>query len=381
MQDGSPCNSLPIIRPTLPALDKIMALLGESWDSGVVTVGRLVREIEDEARQATNTAEAVAVSNCTNALMLAWRALGLPPDGEVICPSFTFAATAHAIAWNGLVPVFVDCLPGTLVIDPAEVEKAIGSRTVAICPVYIFGLPPDMDALDEVGRRHGLPVVYDSAQGLGATYIKSSAGSFGTAECFSMSPTKVVTAVEGGLVTTNDAGLAAKLRSLRDYGKALEGPLAGEDMARVGLSARMSELHAAVGLLSLRRRQELVAARARLVGIYREELGALPGCSVQEFPADRTSSGNYFVLFVGEGARASRDELKAALAEQGIQTKRYFFPAVHEQTGQRQHPMRILGDLPNTALASRTGLALPLYSHMTSDEQHRVISAVHETLG
>jgi dTDP-4-amino-4,6-dideoxygalactose transaminase len=227
---------LPIIRPTLPPLDEVAALLSESWDSGVVTVGRLVRELEEEARRATGAAHAVAVANCTSALILTWRALSLPAGGEVICPSFTFAATAHAITWTGLTPVFVDCLPGTLAVDPAEVEKALSPETVAVCPVHIFGLPSDVDALDDIGRRRGLPVVYDSAQGLGATHRGRPAGGFGTAECFSMSPTKVVTAVEGGLVTTNDAALAAKLRSLRDYGKALEGPLAVEDMADIGLS-------------------------------------------------------------------------------------------------------------------------------------------------
>jgi dTDP-4-amino-4,6-dideoxygalactose transaminase len=372
--------SLPIIRPTLPLLDEVAAVLRESWDSGVVTVGRLVREFEEEAARATSAAYAVAVSNCTSALMLAWRALSLLPGGEVICPSFTFAATAHAITWNGLTPVFVDCLPGTLTVDPAEVEHALSPRTVAICPVHIFGLPADIEALDDIGRKKGLPVVYDSAQGLGATYRGRPVGGGGLAECFSLSPTKVITAVEGGLVTTNDAALAARLRSLRDYGKALEGPLAAEDMADVGLSARMSELHAAVALLSLKVREELVAARLRLIGIYREELGRLPGCAVQEYPPDRTTSGNYFVLFVGEGAKVPRDELKQALSRRGIQTKRYFFPPVHEQTGQKRFPMRVVGDLPNTLRASMTGLALPLYSHMTEEEQGAVIAAVREIL-
>ncbi len=356
------------------------ALVAESYSSGVVTVGRLVRELEEEAKRATGAREAVAVSCCTSALMLCWRALDLPAGGEVICPSFTFAATAHAIVWNGLVPVFVDCLPGTCTMDPAEAEKAISAKTVAICPVYIFGLPPDLEPLADLAGRKGLPLVIDSAQGLGSDYRGRPAGTFGAAECFSMSPTKVVTAVEGGLVTTNDTELAQKLRSLRDYGKALEGPFAGEDMADIGLSARMSEMHAAVGLLNLRRREELVAARRRLIGIYRQRLGDLPGCSVQEFPADRTTNGNYFVLFIGSGAKKTRDEVKKALAAQGIQTKRYFFPPVHDQAGQKRFSMRVVGELPRTWEASRTALALPLYSHMTGEDQERVISAVESLL-
>ena len=225
----SEAHALPIIRPTLPPLDEVVALLEESYESGMVTVGPLVRRLEDEARAATGAGEVVAFSSCTSALMLAWRALELEPGGEVICPSFTFAATAHAIVWNNLVPVFVDCLPGTCTVDPAEVEKAITPKTAAVCPVYIFGLPPDIGPLGDIAKRKGLPLVFDSAQGLGSTYGDRPAGGFGLAECFSMSPTKVVTAVEGGLFTTDDADLAGRLRSLRDYGKALDGPLAGED--------------------------------------------------------------------------------------------------------------------------------------------------------
>lgn len=371
---------LPIIRPTLPPLGEVTSLLEESYASGVVTVGRLVRALEDEARGAAGAGEAVAFSSCTSALMLAWRALSLGPGAEVVCPSFTFAATAHAIVWNDLVPVFVDCLPGTLTMDPDEVRRALGAKTGAISPAYTYGLPPDFGALEELARARGLPLVADSAQGLGATYEGRPAGGFGLAECFSMSPTKVVTAVEGGLLTTNDAALAEKLRSLRDYGKALEGPLAGEDMTDLGLSARMSELHAAVGLLSLRRREELVASRRRLIGIYRERLARLPGCSVQEFPADRTTSGNYFVLLIGSAARLSRDRVQGALERQGIRTKRYFHPPVHAQTAQRKFPMRIVGDLPRTLEAARTALALPLYSHMTDEDQQRVIGAVESLL-
>ena len=372
---------LPIIRPTLPPWDDVTALVAESYASGVVTVGRLVRELEEEAKRATGAREAVAVANCTSALMLCWRALDLPAGSEVICPSFTFASTAHAIVWNSLVPVFVDCLPGTFTIDPAEVENAITPKTIAICPVYIYGLPPDVDALEEIAEREGLPLVFDSAQGLGSTYGGRPAGTFGLAECYSMSPTKVMTAVEGGILTANDHEFAERLRSLRDYGKVLVGPLAGQDMAHVGLSARMSELHAAVGLLSLRRRDELVSARQRLISVYRERLSRLPGCSVQEFPSDRSTNGNYFVLFIGSSAPLSRDEVCDALREQGNQTKPYFHPPVHAQTAQRKFPMRVVGDLPNTWAASRSALALPLYSHMTEQDQTRVIAAVEALVG
>ena len=371
---------LPIVRPTLPPLDGFIEELRSSYESGIVTVGRNVRALEEEACRATGAAHAVAVGNCTSGMMLAYRALGLKPGGEVICPSYTFAATAHAIVWNGLVPVFVDCLPGTCCVDPAEIEKAISPATTAICPVHVYGLPPDLEAISGIARKKGLPVISDSAQGLGSTYRARPAGTHATVEVFSMSPTKVITAIEGGLVTTDDAALAKTLRSLRDYGKALDGPLAGEDMAQVGLSARMSELHATVGLLNLHARDELVGARLRLIEEYRERLERLPGCTVQEYPPDRTTSGNYFVLFISEKARKSRDEVRDALAQRGIQTKRYFYPPVHEQTAQKRFPMRVVGDLSNTRRASRDALALPLYCHMTDAQLDEACKAAEDVL-
>jgi dTDP-4-amino-4,6-dideoxygalactose transaminase len=249
---------LPIIRPTLPNLRQLKELLEAAWETGIVTVGSTVRAFEEEACRKVGAEHAVALSSCTAGLLLVPRALGLHPEGEMIVPSFTFAATAQALVWNQLVPVFCDCLPGTCALDPEDVERNITPKTVAICPVYVYGLPPDMDALVDLGRRKEIPVYFDSAQGLGATYQGKPAGGFGACEVFSLSPTNVVTAIEGGLVTTDDAALAGLLRSLRDYGK---DPDNGEDMAYLGLSARMSEVHAAVGLLSLRRMDELVKAR------------------------------------------------------------------------------------------------------------------------
>ena len=374
-------DRLPVFQPTLPGFDQFAEAFQPSYRSGIVTVGEGVKALEAEAQAVTGARHAIAVSNCTSGLMLSYRALGLRPGGEVICPSMTFAATAHAISWNGLVPVFVDCLPGTCAMDPGETRKALSSKTVAICPVYVYGLPPDLEEMAQIARAAGVHMVTDAAQGLGSMYRGGPAGTHGDLEVFSMSPTKVITAIEGGLIATGDDEMAQRLRSLRDYGKAASGPLAGEDMAWIGLSARMSEPHAAVGLLSLRAREELVAARHRWIARYRERLGSLPGCSVQEYPPDRVTSGNYFVLFISDGARRSRDEVHRALYEQGIQTKRYFFPPVHEQTGQKAWPMRVAGDLPVTAKASREALVLPLFSHIREDQFDRVCRSVEALLG
>jgi len=279
--------------------------------------------------------------------------------------------------WNGLIPVFADCLPGTCTLDPEDVERNITPKTVAIYPVYIYGLPPDINSLLDIGKRKGIPVYFDSAQGLGSTYRGVSAGSFGTCEVFSLSPTKVVTAMEGGLVTTNDDTLASRLRSMRDYGK---DPANGEDVIHFGLSARMGELNAAVGLLSLRNIEQLVSSRLRWIAAYRERLGNLPGCWVQSFPAGRTTSGNYFVLFVSDKARRTRDEMYYQLKDVGIQTRRYFYPPVHMQTAFQRVPIRVSSRIVNTVKASHEGLALPLYSHMAEEQFERVCRHVENLL-
>jgi dTDP-4-amino-4,6-dideoxygalactose transaminase len=369
---------LSIIRPTLPSMSEIMQLVGPSWDSGTVTLGPVVRTLEEEVCQRTGAQYCVALSSCMMGLMMMPGALGLPKGTEVIVPSFTFAATAQALVWNGLIPVFVDCLPGTCTIDPTDVERNLSSKTGAICGVSIFGLPPDNEALLDLSYRKGVPVYFDSAQGLGATYRGWPLGGFGTGEVFSMSPTKVVTAVEGGLLTTNNQALAERMRSLRDYGK---DPVKGEEMLHLGLSARMSELHAAVGLLSLRMMDDLVKARRELIAIYRDRLGLLPGCWVQKFPSDRTTSGNYFVLFITDRAKLSRDEVYEALKMAEIQTKRYFYPPVHEHALFQRFPMRVSMNLQHTGKISREALALPLYSHTTLEEINHVCSQVEQLLG
>lgn len=368
---------VPIIRPTLPSLDEIAAVVYDSWAGGVVTVGPIVAQFEAAVRTQTGTEHAVALSSCTAGLMLIPQALDLPKQGEVIVPAFTFAATAQALVWNGLTPVFCDCLPGTKTLDPDDVKRNISPKTVAICPVNIYGLPPDIESLKELGEERGIPVYFDSAQGLGSTYLGKAAGSFGACEVFSLSPTKVITAIEGGVITTNNAALADKFRSMRDYGK---DPVTGEEMVSLGLSARMSELHAAVGLISIRNAQKLIQARRNRISQYRKRLASFPGCSVQEFPLDRTSSGNYFVLFVSKKARISRDELYQTLKINGIQTKRYFYPALHLHKVLRNFPFRISASLEHTLQASAEAIALPLHSDISDDQFEFVCSRIEDLL-
>lgn len=371
---------IPITQPTLPDFEAVVAEFRQVWESRQVTTGVFTRRFEAAVEERLGVPHAVMVQSCTAGLMLVLRALNL--QGEVIMPAFTWTATAHAAVWNGLTPVFADITPGSCTLDPRAVEAALTERTAALMPVNVFGCPPDYEAFAALGERYGLPVVYDSAQGLGSQYRSSDgkwryAGVFGTAEVFSLSPTKVVSAMEGGLVTTHDGELAATLRQMRDYGKTTD----GGDIAWLGLSARVPEINAIVARHSLARMEDLIRHREELVRRYREGLAGLPGLSFQELPPRCRSSYNYVTVFI-EGAEAglSRDEIYEALKARGIQAKKYFYPALHCQAVYRELGAPYRGRLPVTEAAAARGLALPLFSHLDGPQVEDIIRAVREAL-
>ena len=366
----APALRYPIARPSLPPLDRVSGEMERGWAAGQVTSGKAVRSFEAAVERKLGVGHAVAVSSCTSGLMLAVKALGI--TGEVILPSFTFGATAHALVWNGVTPVFCDSDPETLNLDPGDAAKRITPRTSAIMPVAIFGVPCDVEAFGRLARRHRLRLLYDSAQALGAKVGKRHVGTFGDAEVFSLSVSKVVTSIEGGIVTTNDGRLAERLRRLRDYGKAR----GGEDMEFVGLSARMGEWNAVVGLLNLRRMREFIAFRKRLAALYRKRLSMLPGVRFQRIPDGLSSSWNYMVMFVDGTAGVTRDDLHRRLTREGIQTRRYFFPAVHEMIAYRGIGRGRGGGFPVAERVSRQGLALPLYEGLKESDVERICGRI-----
>ncbi|MEW6139930.1 MAG: DegT/DnrJ/EryC1/StrS family aminotransferase [Thermodesulfobacteriota bacterium] len=368
-------GSIPVTAPTLPGVEDVLSLVRESYESGIVTCGPLVGRLEDAVKRFVNVKHVVAVSSCTSGLMLVFSAMAFPEKAEVIVPSFTFAATVQALVWNRLVPVYVDCLPGTMTVDPREVRRAVTRKTAAICPVTVFGLPPDLEHLEDISKQYGLPLISDSAQGLGATYAGRRTGAFGLCEVFSLSPGKVITALEGGLVTTDDSALAAKVRAMRDYGKGPD----GHEILYQGLSSRLVEFNAAVGLLNIQRSNELLSRRLHLTQRYRERLSHLNGCSFQEIPDDRTTNGSIFVLFARDGSRV-RDALFEELKNHKIQSRKYFFPPAHAHGVFRGVPHRIVGELRVTRSCASSCLALPLYSHMADETIDRVCNVLESVL-
>jgi len=347
-----------------------MERLEPMLESGRLTnYGPYVQAFERAIAERTGAAHCVAVANATLGLLLvpwAWQ-LG----GEVIAPSFTFSATVHALVWNRLTPVLVDIDPRTLTLDPGAVEAAIGPQTQAIVAVCIFGIPPDLRALEVIAKRHGLRLLYDTAQGFGSRYAERPLGGFGDAEVLSFHAAKTLPTGEGGAVVTNDAALAQTVRLACNFGNPGSG-----DCTVVGLNAKMSEWSALLGLAGLETFDRDLAHRRALWAQYQRRLSAIPGLSLPELPAGAEGNGQNCAVLVDEARFGlTRDELEAVLAAEGIECKRYFDPPIHRMQAYREVRVR-LGPLPVTERVCRTILCLPLHPRMGMEDIERVCDLI-----
>lgn len=358
---------LGLVRPALPNADALAGDVRAILARRVLTNGPTVAELERRAADYLGVRHCVAVGSCTAGLMLVLRAAGL--EGEVVVPSFTFVATAHAVAWNGLRPVFADVDPDTLTVDPSDAGAAAGPAASAIVATHVYGTPCAVESLARVAEERGLALFYDAAHAFGSRRGQVPVGRFGAAEVFSLSPTKVLVAAEGGFVSTDDDELAERCRIGRDYANP------GDYDARfVGLNARMSELHAALALRSLEGLDERIERRNGLAAAYRGALEDVPGV---DHPAvsdgDRSTFKDLTVMVDPEGFGLDAAALGQALKAEGVDTRRYYAPPVHRQQAYRHAATR---DLPVTDRAAARVLTLPLWSEMTESQVGRVGEAV-----
>lgn len=350
-------HKIPIVSPVLPAYEELEEAVKGIVSSGMVTKGTWLQAFEEAVAHHLGVKHAIAVSSCTSGLMLTYRGLGL--SGEVVVPSFTFMATVSAMIWAGLQPVFADVDFGTTNLDPAAAEAAITPRTSAIVAVHNFGNPADIAALQDVANRHRLKLIFDAAHGFGALYEGVPVGRQGDAQVYSLSPTKLLIAGEGGIVATNDDNLAQNIRIGREYGNN-----GHYDSLFAGLNARLAEFNALLGLHSLKRLEEAVIHRNKAVAIYKEELAGVPGLQFQEVrSADRCSYKDLSVVIDPAEFGMNRDELALALAAANVDTRKYYEPPVHLQTAYKQYITDL--PLPNTLKLSAQSLSLPIWSHIS----------------
>jgi perosamine synthetase len=330
------------------------AAVAEVLESGMLTMGVKVGEFEAELARACGTEHAVAVSSGTAAIHLAVLALGIGEGDEVLVPAYTFPATANMVALAGARPVLVDVDPETFNIDPAKV--AVGPKTKAIIAVHLFGRPARLEELPE------LTMLEDAAGALGAQRRGRLCGGLGAAGCLSFHPRKIVTTGEGGAVTTNDAALAERVRSLRHHGWSPSDRY--DDMPSGAFNYRLSDILCAVGIPQVRRLEELLAARERVAAGYAERLAGLPVRLPSADEGDRHGQQAYVIQL------DRRDEAMTHLREEGIQCQIGTY-ALHRLSAYRDQ-----GSFPGTDACFERALALPFHTRLTDSELDRVAEAL-----
>jgi dTDP-4-amino-4,6-dideoxygalactose transaminase len=343
-----------------PLLEEIKDRMAEVLDSGTFILGPNVRAFEEESAAYLGVRQTIGVANGTDALVLVLDALEIGPGDEVVCPAFTFYATAEAIARRGATPVFADIDPVTLNVDPEDMASRITGRTKALMPVHLFGRPAPLGELAELG----LPIVEDAAQAFGAAGVART----GVASTFSFFPTKNLFALgDGGLIAVRDEELAERIRLLRFHGS-----VAKKDFHFIGYNSRLDELQAAVLRLFLKQLDGWNVARREAAARY-GELGLGDVC---EPPADEPA--HVYHMYVVRSSE--RDRLAAALKQAEIACASYYVTPLHLQPALRYLGYRE-GDLPATEQAARENLALPLWAGIGADVQERVVATVREAAG
>jgi dTDP-4-amino-4,6-dideoxygalactose transaminase len=356
-----------------PIRDEVLAAVQRVCDSQQFILGPEVEAFERDMAERIGSRHAIGVSSGTDALLAAMMALGIGPGDEVVTSTYSFFATAGCIARLGAKPVFVDIDPLTFNIDVDGVSGALGPRTRAIVPVHLFGQCAELAPLLDVSAAHGVPLVEDAAQAIGAVYQGREAGTFGTLGCFSFFPSKNLGAFgDGGLVTTDDDGLAASVRRLRNHGTERQ-----YFHRTVGGNFRLDALQAAVLRVKAPHLAEWTAARQRNAARYRDLFRAhgLEGTVMLPAEApDRTHIYNQFVIRLPE-----RDRIRAALQARGIATAIYYPVPLHLQECFAGLGYRA-GQLPRAEAAACDSLALPIFGELTLEQQEYVVDGIRRAI-
>jgi dTDP-4-amino-4,6-dideoxygalactose transaminase len=374
-------RTIPVARPHFGLEEE--TLVAEVLRSGWVAQGPRVAEFEQRFAGLVGAKHAIAVSSCATALHLAMSTLSLQPGDEVICPSLSFIATANCIVHAGGTPVFVDIERETYNIDPRRIEEAITPRTRAIEVVHQIGLPAALDEILAIAARHNLPVIEDAAPAVGAEYLGHHIGApHGLIACFSFDGRKILTCGEGGVLTTGDDRLAARLRRLRtqamsvsDVARHNARQVVFETYDEVGHNFRLTDLQAAVAIVQLRRLPEFLARRRYLAARYDERLRALGWLMPPQKPEGHKHVYQSYMARLTPNAPAGRDALMQALLEQGVSTRRGIM-AIHRELPYR-HPVWE-ERLPETNAAADETIILPLYAQMTDEDQDYVLECISE---
>ena len=350
---------------------RIDELLDRNW---LTNDGPFVREFEQRIADMVGVRHCVAMTNATIALEIAIRALGM--TGEVIVPAFTFVATAHALQWQEITPVFCDIDPLTHTIDPSRAAELITPKTSGILGVHLWGGPADVGALTALAGKHDLALLFDAAHAFGCSYMGTPVGRFGSAEVFSFHATKFLNSFEGGAVVTDDDDLASRLKLMRNFG------FSGYDrVIYVGTNGKMTEIAAAMGITSLEAMDSIVSVNRRNYERYRTRLAGVPG--IRMLPVDDRGRSNYQYVVLeiaAEEAQLSRDRLLQVLWAENVLARRYFYPAVHRMEPYRSHFPHASLVLPETERICGRVMTLPTGSAVDDASVDLITSVIRVAL-
>lgn len=357
-------NPIPVTRSSMPTLEEYVEEIRPLWESRWLTnMGTKHRQLESELCEFLQTRNLTLFSNGHLALEATIQSFGCQA-GEVITTPLTFASTTHAIVRSGLQPVFCDVSPVDGTLDAQMLESLVTDRTVMILPVHVYGNVCDVDAIDAIARRNGLPVVYDAAHAFGTTYRGVGVANFGDAAMFSFHATKVFNTIEGGAVSYRDPGFRRQLDLLKNFG--ISGPEAVEG---VGGNAKLNEFQAAMGLCNLRHVEENLSRRKVLAERYAQRLGDSESVRILQ-PRSGVGANYSYLPVVFQGGSASRDASFARLAEAGINARKYFYPLTTDYECYRER-----FDSRSTPVAAELAasiLTLPLFADLPVDEVDRI---------
>lgn len=357
-----------VTQPSLPPLEEFIPYLERIWESKILTNGGAFhKKLEETLCSYLGVKYISLFNNGTSALVTALQALNL--KGEVITTPYSFVATANAIIWNNLKPVFVDIDKETLNIDPLKIEAAITERTSAILPVHCYGNPCDVDAIENLASRHGLKVIYDAAHAFG---VKKSSGNsvlnYGDLSILSFHATKVFNTFEGGAIVSHDKSTKDRIDQLKNFGFINE-----SSVVHVGLNGKMSEVNAAFGMLQLSKVDQEIERRRLVSERYKARLNKVNGINCIDFMLGWESNFSYFPILVEDKYRMSRDELHSKLKSNNINARKYFSPLISDFEFYKKE---CSNNFSQASYISRKILCLPIYSNLESDIQDKIISLI-----